>query len=77
MWGGGGGVGVDGSYHGVVYGKFGEDQIKILPIGLEKAKNVILARKTHEATGLNLGMYTQFDFGNNMGWVPPDCTSSF
>ena len=44
--------------------------------GNQKANNVIFARKTLGAIDLKLGMYTQLHSGSNMGWVPPDHTSS-
>ena len=43
----------------------------------KKAKNGTLARKKNGATGLKLGMQTQLDSANNMGWVPSGHTSSF
>ena len=54
----------------------GEDHIKTLSIGLKKANNGILARKTHGATGLKLCMHTQLYSGSNMGWVPLGHASS-
>ena len=57
----------DGGYHGVVYHKFGEDQSNKAVFVFKKAKNGILARKIHGATGLKLGMHTQLDSGSNMG----------
>ena len=44
--------------------------------GLKKAKNVILAKQTLGATDLIYGMYTQLNFGSNMGEIPPGYTSS-
>ena len=61
----------------MVYGKFDEDWSQTPSIGQKITKNGILARKTHGATGLKLGVHTQLDSGSNMGWVPPGHTSSF
>ena len=55
----------------MVCGEFGEDWIETPLIGLFLcSKNGILARKTHEDTGLKLGMHTQLDSRSNMGLVP-------
>ena len=42
----------------------------------KKVKNGTLARKRNGAIGLKLGMQTQLDSSNNMGWVPSGHTSS-
>ena len=42
----------------------------------KKAKNGILARKSHGTTGLKLDMHKQLDSWSNMGWVPLCHTSS-
>ena len=42
----------------------------------KKAKNGTFARKMNGATVIKLGMQTQLDSSNNMGWVPSSHTSS-
>ena len=44
--------------------------------GPKEAKNGTWAKQTLGATDLIYGMYTQFDFGSNMGGIPPGYTSS-
>ena len=61
----------------MVYGKFGEDWSKSLPIVLKMARNGIFARRNCETTGLKLGMHTLPDSGSNLGWIPLGHTSSF
>ena len=39
-------------------------------------QNSTFARKKNGATGLKLGMQTQLDSANSMGWVPSGHTSS-
>ena len=46
------------------------------PLVLKKAKNGICARKKNGVTDLKLGMQTQPDSVNNMGWVSSGHTSS-
>ena len=45
--------------------------------GPKKAKNGTLAKQTLGATDLIYGMYTELDFGSNMGGIPPGYTSSY
>ena len=42
----------------------------------KRPKMVLLAKQTLGATDLIYGMYTQLDFGRNMGGIPPGYTSS-
>ena len=41
----------------------------------KEAKNGTLDKQTLGATDLIFGMYTQLDFGSNMGGIPPGYTS--
>ena len=43
---------------------------------LKETKNGTLAKQTLEAIDLIYGMYTQLDFGNNVGGIPPGYTFS-
>ena len=42
----------------------------------KEVKNGTLAKQTLGAIDLVYGMYTQLDFGSNMGGIPPGYTSS-
>ena len=44
--------------------------------GPKEAKSGTLAKQTLGAIDLIFGMYTQLDFGINMGGIPPGYTSS-
>ena len=39
--------------------------------GQNMATNVTLVRQTFGVTDMNHGIYTQLDFDNNMGGIPP------
>ena len=50
--------------------------ISVFMSGPKEAKNGTLAKQTLGATDIIYGMYTQLDFGSNMGGIPHGYTFS-